>query len=110
MGRPRKKPPSDFTLGPCCICEATGPTVRVLVSLNKLSPTPGRGWCCVVCEIPSDGALAVLCDECADRLEREPSPDVASALKFACRGYPGTDGRVPYSELQGEFAHRDIPH
>ena len=97
-------------LGPCCICERTGDDVRVLVQLTSRAPIPGHGWGCFVCNIPSDGAVAVICEECAIPLEREGAPPITSVLKFACRGYPGTEGRVPYADLTGEFRHRDVPH
>jgi NMD protein affecting ribosome stability and mRNA decay len=35
--------------------------------MDFLGPTPGRGWGCVVCGVPSDGAVAVLCDACVER-------------------------------------------
>jgi hypothetical protein len=31
-------------------------------------------------------------------------------LRFACRGYPGKDGRVPIEELQGEIHHDESKH
>ncbi len=84
----------DF--GPCCSCEKTGADVRNVIMWEKRCPTPGRGWSCVVCGLPADGAVVVLCDACLDQ-EREP--------RFACVGYPGQDGHVPIETLQGEFRH-----
>lgn len=36
----------------------------MLLSLQKKSPTPGRGWGCVVCGLPADGAMAAVCNAC----------------------------------------------
>lgn len=83
----------EMDLGPCCACERRGKSVRNIILLEKRSPVPGRGWGCVVCGLPPDGAVYVLCDDC---LEKKAEP------KFACRGYPAKDGRVPIGELTGE--------
>jgi hypothetical protein len=79
-----------LSLGPCCFCETyTG--VTVIVMLNRRAPIAGHGWGCAVCDLPSDGAVAVFCE--------------------SCYGYPGSDGRIPYSELSPEhFDHRDVEH
>lgn len=47
-------------LGPCCMCEG-GPTHN-LIMLNQRGAIPGHGWGCVVCDLPLDGAYAVLCE------------------------------------------------
>lgn len=88
-------------LGTCCGCGARK-RVRGLVCLPKKSPIPGHGWGCLVCDLPADGAMAVLCDRCFDRAEEE---GLEAVLRFACRGYPATDGRVPIGELQGIHEH-----
>src|SRR6476659_4409564 len=81
-------------LGPCCGCERTD-GVKNVVMLHQRGVMPGRGWGCFVCGLPADGAVAVLCDACLGR-----------APKFACRGYPAEDGRVPVSDLPpGDFDH-----
>lgn len=92
------------SLGRCCICETTE-GVRNLIMLNRKCPIPGHGWGCVVCNLPPDGAMAVLCDTCLDIYEKD-----ESALKFACKGYPAKDGRVPISELQGNHEHDHSKH
>lgn len=92
---------SDPDLGPCCSCEKTGPDVRNILMLNLESPTPGRGWGCLVCDLPQNGDVAVVCDACLD---------AESELRFACRGYPGQDGRVPIEELITPFKHDESRH
>jgi hypothetical protein len=68
---------------------------------QEMPPTPGRGWGCVVCDLPADGALAVVCDACLEK--RAP-------LRFACQGYPGKDGRVPIDLLFGDHNHDMSKH
>lgn len=87
-------------LGTCCVCERTE-RVRTILQLHKISPTPGKGWGCFQCGIPMDGAIAVVCDRCFDAHGQK----IGDALKFACKGYPAIDGRVPIGELQGEHEH-----
>lgn len=87
---------SNTELGPCCACGRTGPTVRNLFCLAVKAPIAGRGWGCVQCGLPSDGAVVVLCDDCVSE-EVEP--------RFACRGYPASDGRIPIADLTGEHVH-----
>jgi hypothetical protein len=84
-------------LGPCCICgsEDTATWIELLPFKNEV---PGHGWGCVACDLPFDGAYAVLCAHCVDDLQAGRKP-----LRFACRGYPATDGRVPIEQLT-------IPH
>lgn len=93
----RTTKPSD--LGPCCICEGTR-GVRNVIMLHQKAPLAGRGWGCVVCGLPAGGAVAVLCDECLEKFQAK-----RAALKFACRGYPGQDGRVPFASLTGQHEH-----
>jgi len=88
-------------LGPCCACEKRGKSVRNVLMLNAKSPIRKRGWGCAVCHLPPDGALAVVCDACLTA-KRE--------LRFACRGYPGTDGRVHIKDLKGSHEHDMSKH
>lgn len=86
------------SLGPCCICEKTK-GVRNILQIHRKGPTPGKGWGCVVCGLPFDGAVAVLCDHCYELMR-----DGKAALKFICTGYPKTDGRTPF-EAEGFTPH-----
>lgn len=94
---------STPSLGTCCLCEGTA-NVRTILNVAKKAPTPGRGWGCLVCELPNDGAIAVLCDVCCEKVQAGAAP------KFACQGYPATDGRVLFTELQGEHKHDRVRH
>lgn len=82
-------PDKENKLGPCCICEKTGPMVRNILVLGIKGPTPGRGWGCAVCDLPNDGAAATLCDDCLDAYLND-----EATLKYICTGYLATDGRT----------------
>ena len=97
---------SDLSLGPCCVCSSMK-RVRSILCLNLRSPIPGHGWGCVVCGLPSDGASAVICDACC---ESHREGDVTKAIRFACRGYPGSEGRIPIGELTEFFGHDVSKH
>lgn len=84
------------SLGNCCACGRED-GVRNIHMLPRLAPIPGRGWGCVVCGLPLDGAIAVVCDPCHE--ERRP-------LLFACFGYPAANDRVPIEDLAGKHEHR----
>src|ERR1051325_2230438 len=81
------------SLGPCCVCEKVGPSVRNVVTIGRRSPTPGRGWGCFACGLPPHGAIAVVCDTCLGK------PGQEIALRFVCIGYPGDGERLRYEEL-----------
>ena len=94
------------SLGPCCGCERDTGLARNIVMLPFRNKMPGHGWGCFVCGLAPDGAVAVLCDECAERFDRGDG-----GLRFACRGYPGIDGRAPLAEFTGSHTHDlKVPH
>ena len=96
----------EFDLGQCCICEIRGRTVRNFVSLDRLAPETGKGWGCVVCNLPSDGAYSVLCDKCVREYQNK-----KVELKFVVSGFPNENKRVLYSKLAvGEFKHNVEAH
>lgn len=88
-------------LGACCACRTRGPTVRNVMMLDKPAPVPGTGWGCFVCGLPSDGAIAVVCDACL-QAER-PILDV-------CFGYAAADERVSIATVPGLFEHNLAMH
>jgi len=98
------EPGGQHDLGACCICETHYGVTNILM-IARRSPIPGRGWGCVVCDLPQDGAVAVLCDGCRELVEAGSNPI------FVCRGWPATDGRVRYSDLDTPpFDHDDGIH
>ncbi len=94
----------DSDLGPCCICKGAG-AVNI-VMLPHPAPIEGRGWGCITCGLPMNGAVAVLCDRCLPTYSEDPG-----SLKFVCCGYPGSDGRMPAADLDlASFDHDDAKH
>ena len=91
--------PALGSLGPCCICGGER-RVEGVILLHKKAPIAGRGWGCLVCHLPEDGAVAVVCRRCLVI-----HPDPVSALRYACKGRPGEDGRVPILSLVGNHVH-----
>jgi hypothetical protein len=88
-------------LGTCCACGGSE-HVRNIIMLDRRGPTPGKGWGCVECGLPCDGAIAVLCDPCFDAA-REPV--------FAVVGYPKDNARMPLADLPVEpFEHDPEMH
>jgi hypothetical protein len=99
-------PDKRLDLGPCCICEAAFAPVLLIVHARSIEP--GKGWGCPVCGLSQDGALAVICEVCESRYGTQ--GQVETALRFACRGWPGTDGRLHIEDLRGEHVHRRWRH
>lgn len=90
----------EIDLGTCCACGCTE-SVRNVLMLEKKAPVPGTGWGCIVCGIPADGAVAVLCDTCmASGLE----------IKKAIHGYPTEKKRCNLRTLTEEFSHDSERH
>jgi len=87
-------------LGDCCACQGTT-NVRNVVMHDKRAPVPGTGWGCVVCHLPNDGAISVICDDC---LENE------TEIREACWGYPNEKKRVSLNSLAEPFAHDMAKH
>lgn len=79
--------------GPCCACRREDVRLRNVVCMTFRAPVGalGKGWGCVVCAIPTDGALAVVCDECMTA--KRPIVDV-------CAGYARDPERTPAEPLR----------
>ena len=91
--------PEGFAPAPCCACGVVG-SYRNILQLGVRAPQPGRGWECVVCDLPTDGAVAVVCDPCVEQ-QRAPT--------HACASYVAAPERVPIESLTEPFDHR-TPH
>ncbi|MDQ3652668.1 MAG: hypothetical protein M3458_20805 [Acidobacteriota bacterium] len=89
---------ADVSLGRCCVCETTEGVVNIIALDLRVPLTPGTRpsgtWGCVVCDLPAEGAVAVVCDACLEQ-----------PLKFACVGYPYLNRRVPVERLTEPFTH-----
>lgn len=90
-------------LGPCCGCERDDKSVRNIVMIARPAPVPGTGWGCVVCNLPMNGAIAVMCDDCMDT-GIEPT--------FVCDGFPEKRGRARFDQCAPDvFEHdRSVDH
>ena len=89
----------------CCVCQKQDRPVRNLIMLNVRGPVPGKGWGCVQCHTPSDGATATLCDTCLPRWQAD-----ERVMRFACVGYPGDGVLVELSTLTEAFGHNMALH
>lgn len=92
-------------VGTCCICGEENSKVRNFVTIERLAPIPGTGWGCIVCDLPSDGAVAVICDDCL--------PERGSHLKLkqVILGYPAEKKRIDFDQLlPGRFSHVEELH
>lgn len=85
----------ELDFGPCCACEGLE-LVRNMMMLDKKASVPGTGWGCVVCHLPSDGAIAVICDGCLES---------HAEIRFAVYGYVIHKQREKIEELTEPFAH-----
>lgn len=88
--------------GTCCICQSPR-RVRNLIMLHRRGPVPGTGWGCFTCGLPSDGAIAVICDQCFDA-----GGDIEKRLTEVVYGYPADRKRIPFSELAPEPFDHDL--
>lgn len=85
-------------LGPCCVCGGTD-DVNAIILLDRKSPTPDKGWSCMVCGVVG-GAIAVVCDDCVGR-----------AVIQVCVGYPSEGKRIGLAEYPVEpFSHDVSKH
>ena len=92
----------EIDLGPCCACGKVNlVTVRNIVALPYKAPQPGTGWGCTICELPLDGAFAVVCDHCMQ---------VHTPLKFAVDGLVADKGRIPIDQVSEPFKHDNLRH
>ncbi|MBW4556396.1 MAG: hypothetical protein KME59_10730 [Trichormus sp. ATA11-4-KO1] len=95
----------SLDLGTCCSCGCTGETVRNIITLEKKAPVPGTGWGCLVCGLPSDGAITVVCDDCLALMDRR-----QDVIKEVVYGYATEKKRYSINGLTEEFKHKNIPH
>jgi hypothetical protein len=91
----------QFFEGPCCVCRTWSPKMRSIGMLPFKSPTPGKGWGCFQCGLPSDGAIIVICDDCYE-LEGKPV--------LACAEYPKSSARVDVESLTVPHEHDRSKH
>ena len=78
-------------LGSCCVCRKTKDVFN-LVSLPYRTFVPGTGWGNLLYNLPPDGALAVVCNNCIKDFDIENLQDVVY-------GYPSEKRRKPFLEV-----------
>lgn len=89
----------ELDFGSCCECGGMN-MVRNIVMLELRSPEPGIGcWGCVQCGADQAGAVSIICDDCALKLEPGFRP------KFAILGSPHEHRRIPVEQLIEPFGH-----
>src|SRR5262245_47279162 len=79
----------------CCACGQHRRS-RNIVMIEKKALTPGKGWGCVQCDLPIDGALAAICDDCAATEDPQ--------IQFVFDGYLEEEKLIEIIELP------NIPH
>jgi len=89
-----------ITLGPCCACGGRE-HVRNVMMLPFKAPIPGRGWGCLQCGLSMDGAMAVVCDACAETDQE---------VLYACDGSVKDAGRILISDLHEPHRHDESKH
>lgn len=88
-------PPIPESYGPCCSCGRRD--AMNIIQLVGRAPVPGTGWGCLVCDLPMDGAMAVLCQACL----RNNLP-----IRFIVFGYVSHLQRFPYALMdKTDFQH-----
>lgn len=91
----------NYDLGPCCNCGSTGDFVRNILMMKFTAPESGKGWGCFQCDLPNDGAVAVLCDGCLEQISRD-----QVQIPQVCIGEPGNGKRVAVTDYEHEpFDH-----
>jgi hypothetical protein len=88
----------ETIFGRCCNCLRTAMLPNI-VALGRRHPTPGKGWGCVICGLPADGAVAVLCNGCMG---------AAASPRFVCEGYAAEPGRVAFLDLAPDPFEHDM--
>lgn len=75
--------------GQCCACRGSE-NVRTIVMHDFRAPIAGSGWGCVVCHLPMDGAISVICDHCRE---------CEGPILDVCVGYPKDNQRFAMTAL-----------
>jgi hypothetical protein len=107
MSHHRERMPQHVDLGPCCNCGKRGHDVNSILMLDvKLPPDArGFGWGCLVCNLPPDGAIAVLCDACYRAVESG-----QEQIRSVCLGYPREGGRISRASCTEPHLHDASKH
>jgi hypothetical protein len=85
---------------PCCACETKEGDIKNIVMLNQKLPGGGKGWGCLQCGLPLEGAIAALCNPCID---------LGRPIKFAVVSLDSEE-RIPVEQLGGVHEHDMTKH
>lgn len=87
-----------ISLGSCCACRSSENVVNI-INLPYRTFIPRTGWGNVATGLPTDGAIAVICDNCIQN-----NFDIKN-LKDVVYGYASEKQRKPFLEVikNGEF-------
>ncbi len=88
-------------VGPCCSCGRDNLEVRNVVMIEQKNPGGKDGWGCLQCHLPMEGAVALICDECAE---------LGRPIKFAVDGEIKNKKRIPVESLGAEHKHDMSQH
>jgi hypothetical protein len=91
--------------GTCCVCGCDSSPerpVQNIICLDFKQPIPGDGWGCAVCNLPLEGAVAVICDRCLEEQNFD--------FKFIVSGLVSEKKRIPYPENKIPFKHDESKH
>jgi len=102
----------ELLIGPCCRCGTTALPVRTILMLPFQAPVAGQGWACLQCGLPPDGALAVVCDACAQFLAGVHwHAEDLRLLESVCAGALADGHRLRCAEFRAvPFAHEPRHH
>lgn len=82
--------------GTCCVCESEMDEC-VLIQLDYKVESES-GWGCLVCDLPMEGAMAVVCADCFDEYD----DDLEDKIKFLMNGIRG---RIPVPPPESRIKH-----
>lgn len=86
-------------MGVCCACGEH--EAQHVIMLPFRAPLPKTGWGCLLCRLPLDGAVAVLCATCTES---------GADIKTVCVGWPAENERQPIDWTAAPFDHDMTKH
>ena len=86
----------DEDYGPCCICESETDVLNIIQLDYKVKSE--SGWGCIVCGVPAEGAVAIVCDPCFEKY----SDTIEDEIRFLM---DGRERRIPVPPIEGRIPH-----
>lgn len=96
-------------LGTCCYCQKRQATIVLMLDYKAPKNGSGTGWGCIVCGLPSDGAVTVLCSVCWTGSHHNPAFKAWLKKPLVCVGYPADDQRSRLADPE-PFGHDMAKH